>query len=243
MTDVFDLSFVDHDDKRANDFRELDAAIEQLAARRLARLEIEGPFLQSKLAWKIASYQQAILYRTVALARGARVAWNTRNALSSYLLVRALVETIAVFDDFESVLIAAFVREDIGEMDELVMNRMFATRDDEMVRNHPELLAVTVLKFIDKMGKRYDLPIRDNYDRLSERCHPNSAGHHQMFAVTNRTNGTVVFTEAKNLQADLDIIRAPLFLLHLFERGMDKVDETIPAVAALHHRIRPLRSR
>jgi hypothetical protein len=73
MTSSFDLSFVDHDKSRADDFRNIDATIERLAARRRTTIEVEGPLFQSKLAWKVATYQQAILYRVVMLARGARV--------------------------------------------------------------------------------------------------------------------------------------------------------------------------
>jgi hypothetical protein len=154
-------------------------------------------------------------------------------------LVRAVTETVAVFDEFERELEAALDREDIKAMDQLVTNRTFATRDGELLEDHPEILAINVLTFIDKLQKRYDLPIRANYDSLSERCHPNAAGHHQMFSTTDRTNGTVTFTETKRLAADLDIIRAPLSLVFFFERTIDYIDAVIPKVAALQHRLNP----
>jgi hypothetical protein len=106
MKKSFDLSFVEQDKHRADDFRNIEAAIERLTNRRNVKIKVEGPFLQSKLAWKVATYQQAILYRVVALATGTRLSWNARNVLASFLLVRALVETIAVFDEFERQLLA-----------------------------------------------------------------------------------------------------------------------------------------
>jgi hypothetical protein len=240
MGDSFDLSFVEHDDHRGNDFRKIDAAIERLVNRRKAKIEVEGAFAQSKIAWKIATYQQAVLYRVVALATGTRLVWNARNVLACFLLVRALVETIAVFDEFERELSVILEREDLGAMDGFVMNRTFATKDGELLQDHPELLAINVLTFIDKLQRRYDIPVRSNYDSLSERCHPNSAGHHQMYSTTNKNNGTVTFSDAKSLPASLDYIRAPLGLVFLFERSMGRREETMLKVAELQHRLNPI---
>jgi hypothetical protein len=158
-------------------------------------------------------YQQAILYRVVMLARGVRLAWNAQNILLSFLAARALMETLAVFDDLEGELSSTAECEDLEATDRLVMNRTFSTRDGELLQDHPELLAINVLTFIDKLEQRYGIPIRNHYNSLSERCHPNSAGHHQMYSTTDRTNGTVTFSETKNPDMSLDYIRAPLGLL------------------------------
>jgi hypothetical protein len=237
---TFDLTLLEHDKDRADDLRRINAVIERLAARRKARIEIEGPFLRSKLAWKAATYQEAVLYRIVMLARGVRLCWNARNTLASFLLVRALVETAAVFDEFERELLAGLEREDLGAIDQLVMNRTFATKDRELLKEYPEHSAVNVLTFIDKLEKRHDLPVRANYDSLSERCHPNSAGHHQMYSTTDKRNGTVTFSETKHLTASLDYIIAPLGLVLLFERSMARIDEAIQRLADLHHRVHPV---
>jgi len=161
--------------------------------------------------------------------------------LVAFLTVRALVETIAVFDEFERTLLAHVANEDLKAIDSLVQNRIFATRDEELLDGHPEITATNVLTFIDKIEARYDLPIRNNYESLSERCHPNSAGHHQMYSKTDYTDGTVTFAETKNLPMVLDSIRAPLGLVFLFERSMDELDKAVLTIAEIQHRINPVR--
>jgi hypothetical protein len=106
-------------------------------------------------------------------------------------LVRALLETFAVFDEFVRELLSCLAREDLGAMDDLVMNRTFATKDNDLLHDHPNLVATNALTFINKMGKHYGLPIRANYDSLSERCHPNSAGHHQMYSTTEKPSAAL----------------------------------------------------
>ena len=236
----FDFSGVDYPQDRRADFQKISDAIDSLAARRKTTLVAEGPFARSKLAWKVATYQEAILYRVVALGAGTRDAWNARNVLVAFLTTRALVETIAVFDDFERSLLAHAASEDVGAMDALAQNRTFATRDEQLLDGHPEILATGVMTFIDKIGKRYDLPIRHNYEAMSEVCHPNSAGHHQMFSKTDYTDGTVTFSEIKNLPMVLDYIRAPLGLLSLFERSMDELDPAVLKIAEIQHRLHPV---
>jgi hypothetical protein len=236
----FDLSGVDCATDRADDLRKINKAIERLAARRKTNIERAGPFAQSKLAWKVATYQQAMLYRVVALARGARDAWNARNVMVSLLATRALVETIAVFDDFEHTLSAHLANEDLQEMDKLLTNRIFATKDEELLDGHPEILAINVLTFIDRFEKRHGIPVRSHYDRASERCHPNSAGHHQLYSKTDYSNGTVTFSETKNLSAILDSIRAPLGLVFLFEQSMNALDPAILKTAETQHRLNPV---
>jgi hypothetical protein len=237
----FDFSGIDYPQDRRADFERISEAIDRLAARRKTTIVVDGPFARSKLAWKIATYQQAILYRVVALGAGTRDAWNARNVLVMFLTTRALVETIAVFDDFERSLLAHVASEDLGAMDALAQNRTFATRDEELLDGHPEILATGVMTFIDKIEKRHDLPIRGNYEVMSERCHPNSAGHHQLYSQTDYIDGTVTFSEIKDLPRVLDHIRAPLGLLSLFERSMNELDPAVAKIAEIHHRLRPVR--
>lgn len=237
----FDLSGIQLDDNRSTDFRKISTAIARLAARRKSAIELDGPLAQSKLAWKVATYQQAILYRVVALLRGTRDAWNARNILTSLLALRAFVETIAVFDELEETLSTHIENENLEHIDKVLMNRTFATRDAELLQGHSELQAINVLTFVSKLEKRYGLPIRNNYDTLSERCHPNSAGHHQMYSTTDYTDGTVAFSETKNLERVVDLVRAPLGLVYLFERSMDKLDRIILTIAEIQHRLNPVK--
>jgi hypothetical protein len=206
----------------------------------MSKVERAGLFAKSMLAWKVATFQQAVLYRVIELAEGARLAWNHRNTVVTFLAVRALVETVAVFDNLEQGLLQHLGEGNIGALNSLIMNRMFATRDEVLLADHPELHAVNVLTLIGKLQKRYDLEVMSNYESMSERCHPNSAGHHQMYTITDKSTGTVTFTEAKNHEMTLVYILAPLGLLFLFERSMNVLDDAIPKLADLQHRLKPV---
>jgi hypothetical protein len=69
MISQFDIP-PDADEEAAERIGVINDALTRLAARRMERIAVEGRFLQSKIAWKVAAYNQAILYRVVALAHG-----------------------------------------------------------------------------------------------------------------------------------------------------------------------------
>jgi len=69
----FDLSGVDYAEDRRADLQKISKTIERLTVRRKTVIAVDGPFTRSKLAWKVATYQQAVLYRVVALGTGAQM--------------------------------------------------------------------------------------------------------------------------------------------------------------------------
>jgi hypothetical protein len=91
----------DVDENVAKDIQAFNSILRRLRERRLTEIAISGPLRKSKLAWKIATYQQPMLYRVVMLASGCAANWNAPNLLCAYLAARALIETVAVFWAFE----------------------------------------------------------------------------------------------------------------------------------------------
>src|SRR5262245_11537298 len=67
----------------------LNASLDRLSGLRAVEINVSGKFLRSKIAWKLATYQHALLHRLVALMDGASVAWNNRCTLSAMLSARA----------------------------------------------------------------------------------------------------------------------------------------------------------
>jgi hypothetical protein len=169
----FDLGI---DENVAKDIQTFNFTLRRLRERRVTEITISGPLRKSKLAWKIATYQQPMLYRVVMLASGCAANWNARNLLCAYLAARALIETVAVFWTFEVELQKLIAAENLSEIDALITNRTFSTRDTELIEAHPDTKAITVLKFIDRLEKQGLSGMRQHYDFLSERCHPNSLG-------------------------------------------------------------------
>ena len=110
----------DVDENDAKDIQAFNSTLRRLRERRLTEITISGPLQKSKLAWKIATYQQPMLYRVVMLASGCAANWNARNLLCAYLAARALIETVAVFWAFEVELQQLVETENLPEIDALI---------------------------------------------------------------------------------------------------------------------------
>lgn len=218
---------------------DINASLARLNEMRAVEINIVGPFARSKIAWKLATYQHALLHRIVALTDGAAVAWNHRSTLSAMLSGRALMETIALMSALERSVAASLTSEDLGALDALAQKGTFATGDPELLKDHPEIRYVNVLTHIDKFD-RIAPGFRGHYDRLSERCHPNSLGHHFMFATINQKEGTTHYCDETEPGRNGHMIMSALAVLPLVESMMTRLSEAILTVADMHHRIGPV---
>lgn len=217
----------------------VNAAAARLEGLRAVQINVAGPFARSKIAWKLAVYQHALLHRLVALFDGAALAWNGRSILSAMLSVRALMETAATMAAFEDRASDLRGKEDLGGLDALAMRGIYASRDPEWLSEAPDTAAISVLTNIDKFDKR--LPgFRRHYDFLSERCHPNALGHTFMFSKLDQSDGTVRFCEEQQTGQNAQIILAAISSVPLVESMMSRLDGLIVQVSDLHHRISPV---
>jgi hypothetical protein len=220
---------------------ELNVSIGRLSGLRAVEINVSGKFLRSKIAWKLATYQQLLLHRLVALMDGAALAWNYRCTLSAVLSARALMETFAVLAEFELQVAWLLKEEDLGGLDALAQNGIFASRDPDWIKDNSETQARNVLHYIDKFNKRVD-GFRGHYDILSERCHPNSLGHNFMFSKLDLSDGTVRFCDERKPARNGKMILAALTPLLLIESIAARLDELIEKVSDLQHRVAPVGS-
>jgi hypothetical protein len=218
---------------------DLNASLARLSGLRAVEINVSGKFADSKIAWKLATYQHVLLHRLVALMDGAAVAWNSRSTLSAMLSARALMETFAVMAEFERRVERLLKAEDLSGLDALAQSGIFASRDPDWIKDNPETAATSVLTYIDKFDKRVE-GFRGHYDRLSERCHPNSLGHNFMFSTLDHADGTVRFCDEREPARNGDMILAALVPLQLAESISARLDELIEKVSDLHHRIAPV---
>jgi hypothetical protein len=214
-------------------------ALARLFAKRRAEIAVTGSLARSKIAWKIETFSEAMLYRLVNLGEGAALGWNDDNALCAMLSARAIVETFAVLLDFEHQLKVLLASKDIDAINALAMNRAFGSRDPDWIKDSPELQAVNVLTLIDKMDGQLLPGARRHYDRLSERCHPNAFGQHQMFTTTDYETGTVTFNSRKS-RRDISAIVCGIMLLDLSDAVFDRLGKLTEEVAELHHQLHPV---
>jgi hypothetical protein len=120
----------------------LNELLDRLDAGRAIEINVSGPFARSKIAWKFASYQHALLHRIVALMDGTALAWNNHCTLTAILSARALMETFAVFAELESRVEQFFIKEDLRGLNDLAENGIFASRDPEWLEESPESKAI-----------------------------------------------------------------------------------------------------
>jgi hypothetical protein len=206
---------------------------------RAVEINVAGHFARSKVAWKLASYQHALLHRIVALVDGAAVAWNHRCTLSAILSARAFMETLAVMVELERRVGLLLAAEDLGGLDAVGQRGVFATRDEELLKDHPELAAVNVLTYIDRFDKKAE-GFRGHYDRLSEFCHPNSAGHNFMFGRLDRSDGSIAYRDEQEPTRNGQMILAALAPLPSVETISSRLDGLIEKVADFQHRVAPV---
>jgi hypothetical protein len=218
---------------------QLNSSMDRLDGLRAVEINPTGPFGRSKIAWKLVTYQHVLLHRIVALIDGVAVAWNAQSALTALLAARAFMETFAVMDTFEQRVGTLLTAQDLGGLDALAQNGIFASRDPDMIDDIPEIKATNAVTFVDKFDKRAS-GFRGQYDRLSERCHPNAAGHNFMFAKLDRANGSVSFFEEREPEHNGQLMLGGLITLPLVESIMSNLDGLIAEVSDLHHRVAPV---
>jgi hypothetical protein len=217
----------------------LNVALQTLDGLRAMEINVVGPFARSKIAWKLATYQHALLHRIVALIDGVALGFNHQNTLAAALAARALMESFAVFAELTSQTQSLLATKDLVGLDRLAQNGLFATRDKEFLQVYPPAVASNVLGYIDKFDRTAD-GYRGHYDRLSELCHPNAAGHTHLFSKLNRSDGTVRYAEDANSARHAHMIIAAVVAVLLVEKMMGQLDATILDVAEYHHLVAPV---
>ena len=158
--------------------RDIEAAMADLRSLMVDVVDAEGSPLKPKIVWKIESYLQGVLYRTVALCEGVKTCWNEGNLLAAVILGRSLMETAAAAFDFHQRITKGVRAENLSAIDDAVMQYTFATRSEKFDNIAP---APNVLSLIDRLDgdflkDRKAGDARKLYEFLSEFAHPNWAG-------------------------------------------------------------------
>jgi hypothetical protein len=229
--------------EHATNMRAVNATLARLRQQRKGQILVEGPLQKSKLAWKVATYRQAILYRTVMLTEGIALNWNERNGLCSFLAARALIETVAVTFDLARTLERAIKQQDLSSVDTVIMNRTFASRDEEWLKLSPPSKAVNVLTLIERLDQEYLQGVRWHYDSLSERCHPNSLGHHHFFGKLDRDTGATTYRESSDIEGHLNSVLLGAMLIGLAEFCLNDLDKAVGEIAELQDAVDPVGGR
>jgi hypothetical protein len=226
------------DVKQRADVASINGALIRLAGLRLDKINLlDEPYRKSKVAWKIAMFSNSVTYRFCSLADGTAIAWNADNMLGTVLCSRALTETVALLWEFADRFLKLAEVEDFGAVDTLATAYLFGTRDEELLKDNPELHARQILKAIDHVD-RVITGFRSHYDRLSEFCHPNSWGHRGLFSDLDHKTGMARFGQRNRDRFIVPVICA-LGTADLFASNLEKINQAVVVFAEAHHRSFP----
>jgi L-amino acid N-acyltransferase YncA len=225
---------VELDDEEHEDLDEICATLERLAQRRKDQISAYSPEMMAMADINLTTYREALLYRVVATASGAIVCWNTGNVLCSFLAARALLETVAILHDLNKAIARALKSRNLHEIDSHTYRKMFATRSEKILSTKPELFSTNVVTFVNALSEEFSEPIlRQAYDLMSERCHPNSSGTTSMFAAMDANTGIVTFSDRQNTGWAFRLIYSIVAVVKPAERIFDELDEAIMSVKSL----------
>lgn len=214
------------------------------ALRSRTRRKVEGGRL--KVVWKINTFRQALLYRTITLVLGVQSClsftnWmllRPKNWLGALTLARSIIETAAVAFEFQRKLRRAVDERSIGLLDEVVMQFCFATKLPKFVQN--EKPATSVLTQITNMdnaffkGKPEELTIMHNYAWLCEYAHPNYLGMLGLFRVDKRDGRNVYFSlRTKEPASLLSFVESGVHMAHFVHAMHDAVEILMPDVTVI----------
>jgi hypothetical protein len=222
---------------------DINTAVNTLFGLLAVEINVSGHFARSKIAWKLASYQHALLHRMLRLMDGVALSFNQNsNVLVALLAARAFMETFAAFAELESRLPVLLAAEDLAGLDHIGQNGLFANRDSEMLATHPDTKAINAQTFVDKYDKRTS-GFREHYGLLSEFCHPNAAGHARLFSLLDTSDGTVCFGEEAQPAGLAHLVIGAIFIVLDVERLMTRLDKVIVDISDYHHRVAPAPAR
>src|SRR5690625_34690 len=163
----------------------------------------------SKLPFKVIALVHALHHRAMDLAKSSYEQYEQKSFLSSAILIRSLMETVALVFLLYKKLHQVNEEKKIGEIDEFLMNSTFGGRTEDSTLTSPNILTA-----MDHTNKKYD-KFRQMYDSLSEFVHPNWFGTSGLYSKLDddeigAMKGKVSFGKNVNSEAPKFIL-APYF--------------------------------
>ncbi|MFH1616199.1 MAG: hypothetical protein ABIG61_14075 [Planctomycetota bacterium] len=189
------------------------------------------------------TYICMLLFRAISVIEGAIESLNNKNILSMVLCIRAHYETTGAIGFFLSRLTDYYAKRILfKEVNQVIYGLTTGSRDKYLCKAPEAKNILTLIDAADKFLKREIIKnlsdekkmLRENYDFLSEFCHPNFHSH-TLGAEFNVEEKTVRFLrKSKILEREFGLfgylaISGPIFLL-FFDRiyNLIKTNETMP---------------
>jgi hypothetical protein len=181
-----------------DEIQTVNAALEQLQARKKPVLPRQGALQASRGAWLGALFEQAILHRVLTLASGTITLWEVKNPFGAALSARSLLETGAVVLQMERQLSLLAAGGRLADVDAYVAERAFVGQPGGWIEQARQTRAVDLPLAIDE-ADRIIPGARFCYDRLSEIVSPEAVGQHAVFGAIDKTGTSAEFREEESL--------------------------------------------
>ncbi|HMJ42414.1 MAG TPA: hypothetical protein VK522_09055 [Pseudolabrys sp.] len=181
---------------------------------------------------------QGHIRRSLMLIEGGYEAYQSGRGLVVYICARAIYETVACVLDFCDKLTDHLVAGDFIKTCHFLYARTHAARMEGLTGDVDGFgnTAINILTQIDRLSKH--LPnLREDYEFLSERAHPNALGALHFFSEdesTNEDEGLYKFSNGTEQKPSLSILISAGRMLGLMEHGMSVME----AKLAEHHKLR-----
>jgi hypothetical protein len=224
------------EDKGAVD--DINRIVSRLSDSRAIEINIAGPFLRSKMAWKLAVYSQGLQHRIVHLADAVAICWNNKSALGTFLAGRAIIETVATISLLKDRTVTHLATKDLAALNGILDSSTFATRDRVLVIEYPEIAAQNVMTVIGKLD-RIIPGVLAHFERMSERCHPNASGHTRMFSRRDKITHTTTYVDEVDPEGNAQSVLASLMLVQFAEALLSELGKLTLDLAKLQHEMNP----
>lgn len=187
------------------------------------RVDIAALGVKEKLPWKILTLREALIWRIHELGRTSLECVKNKNAVAAVVLVRALLESVALLWGVRR-LLDPDRSESEDELADKVDRMLLGSKKDE--RLPPP---INVLSLIESLTKRFP-GVRGQYDALSELAHPNWRGVHGSYAEIDKENFVTFYgRSSKSSQLSLETAASTLIAcLDTADASYNEISDLFP---------------
>ena len=171
------------------------------AMRELKRPECDGIALSpvSKAPAQVIILLQVGLRRTIELTEAAIREINLRNLVSTALLSRGTLETACLLWDVMNAIeevVASGDRAEVKRLLETLSKSLLGGKAKEVMIDET-IEARNVMTIIQRLSKKFDVPLFGFFERLSEYAHPNYHGMMATYTEVGAEGGIKAFCDGR----------------------------------------------
>lgn len=192
--------------------------------------------IQPKIVWKLETYIQATLYRTLDLIETINICWEKKFQVSCFILTRNILENTAQLYVLNKKIKSCLSTKDIDQINKIIEANLFSSRLEG-----EQYQATNIVTKVEKVDKEFN-GFKHSFDLLCEYAHPNYYGMLGHYGNKDEENLAFNFStlseDNKNLLGRLFSAIDPTILV--FEFIINQIEEKYEIIAPLCKDYRPI---